>query len=222
MHRARPVQDTRPRSAEGKVTVRIRERQPRCRRRDRGASLPDGVPHGRVGNGSAAWEAHVTPRGKMIDRTRSVLEVDWPLFGELSRALALKVARTYDPEIVVGIATAGVIPGAVIAAILGREFHSIVVSRRYGADTVRATPAILGVAPPEVRNRRVLLVDETCDTGETLRLAVAAIVNAGAADVRTAVGFRTGPYVPDFSALDTENEIILPWDREIVVPGSEP
>lgn len=147
--------------------------------------------------------------------------VDWPLFGELSRALALKVARSYDPEVVVGIATAGVIPGAVVAAILGREFHSIVVSRRYRADHVRETPAILGAAPTEVRGRRVLLVDETCDTGETMRLAVAAIVNAGAADVRTAVGFRTGPYEPDFSALDTESTIVLPWDEELLGAGEE-
>jgi len=157
----------------------------------------------------------VSPRQRVVDRTRGVLEVDWPLFGELSRALALKVARSYDPEVVVGIATAGVIPGAVIAAILGREFHSIIVSRRYHAEHVRETPAILGAAPPEVRGRRVLLVDETCDTGETLRMAVAAIVNAGAADVRTAVGFRTGPYEPDFSALETESTIVLPWDMEI-------
>ena len=158
----------------------------------------------------------MSPRQRTIDRTRGVLEVDWPLFGELSRALAVKVARVYDPEIVVGIATAGVIPGAVIAAILGREFHSLVVSRRYHAESVRETPAILGAAPTEVRNRRVLLVDETCDTGETLRMAVSALVNAGAADVRTAVSFRTGPYEPDFSALETESTIILPWDTDLL------
>lgn len=145
--------------------------------------------------------------------------MDWPLFGELSRALALKVARAYDPEIVVGIATAGVVPGAVVAAILGREFHSIAISRRLHTTQVRETPAILSAAPPEVRDRRVLLVDQTCDTGDTMRLGVAAIVNAGALDVRTAVEFRTGPYEPDFSALETESLIILPWDREMLVDG---
>ena len=50
----------------------------------------------------------------------------------------------------------------------------------------------------------------------TLRLAVAAIVNAGAADVRTAVGFRTGTYEPDFSALETESTIVLPWDEDLL------
>ena len=157
-------------------------------------------------------------RRSAIDN-RDVLEVDWPLFGELSRALALKVARSYDPEIVVGIATAGVVPGAVVAAILAREFHSIAISRRMHSTHVRETPAILSAAPPEVRDRRVLLVDQTCDTGDTMRLAVAAIVNAGAVDVRTAVQFRTGPYEPDFAALETESLIILPWDREMLVDG---
>ena len=151
--------------------------------------------------------------------TRGVLEIDWPLFGELCRALALKVARTYDPEIVVGVATAGVVPGAVIAAILDRPFAAITVSRRYRAETVRQTPAVIGAAPHEVRGRRVLIVDETCDSGDTLRLAVGAIVNAGAAAVRTAVGFRTGSYAPDFHALATESAIVLPWDREVLVEG---
>lgn len=151
--------------------------------------------------------------------SKGVFEVEWPMFGELSRALALKVVRSYDPEIVVGIATAGVVPGAVIAAILDREFHSIVVSRRYQADVVRETPAIFGAAPTAVRGKRVLVVDETCDSGETMRLAVSAIINAGASEVRTAVAFKTGDYEPEFHALATNSEIILPWDREVLFAG---
>src|ERR1051326_7863997 len=117
----------------------------------------------------------MSPRRTAVEHSKGVFEVEWPLFGELSRALALKVARSYDPDVVVGIATAGVVPGAVIAAILGREVHSMVVSRGLGADTVRASPAVLSAAPSSVRDRRVLIVDETCDTGDTLRLAVAAM-----------------------------------------------
>lgn len=161
----------------------------------------------------------MTPRHYTVDETHGVLDVEWPLFGELSRALALRVARDYDPEIVVGIANAGAIPGAVIAAILDREFHSILVSRRYRADTVRATPAVLGTAPQAVRGRRVLVVDETCDSGETMRLAIAALVHAGASEVRSAVAFRTGPYEPHYHALATESTIVLPWDREVLHNG---
>ena len=161
----------------------------------------------------------MAPRRTSVEHSKGVFNVEWPLFGELSRALALKVSRAYDPEIVVGVATAGVIPGAVIAAILDREFHSIVVSRRYGADEPRDTPAVVGAAPAAVYNRRVLIVDETCDSGITLRLAINAITAAGAAAVRTAVGFKTGAYEPDFHSIATESTIVLPWDREILIDG---
>ena len=149
----------------------------------------------------------MTPRRTTTEPTKGVFEVEWPLFGELSRALALKVVRSYDPELIVGVATAGVVPGAVIAAILDREFHSIVVSRRYQSDAVRDTPAIFGAVPGGVRGKRVLLVDETCDSGATMRLAV------------SAVAFRTGPYEPDYHALATESTIVLPWDREVLFEG---
>src|SRR5688572_8588421 len=161
----------------------------------------------------------MSPRRQSVDPAQGVLHVEWPLFGELSRALALKVSREYDPDIVVGVATAGVVPGAVIAAMLGREFHSIVISRHYRAEQTRETPAVFGAAPHEVRGHRVLIVDETCDSGDTLRLAVGAIVNAGAKEVRTAVGFKTGTYEPDFHALATGSTIVLPWDREVIIDG---
>ena len=162
----------------------------------------------------------MTPRRSSMDATKGVLEVEWPLFGELARALALKVAREYDPDLVIGVANAGVIPGATIAAILDLPFYSILVSRRHRADTVRETPSIFGEVPTEVRDRNVLIVDETCDSGDTLRLAKAAIVNAGASAARTAVSFRTGSYEPDFHALATESTIVLPWDREVLVDGA--
>jgi hypothetical protein len=107
----------------------------------------------------------------------------------------------------------------VIAAILDREFHSIIVSRRYQAESVRESPAVFGAVPTAVRGRRVLIVDETCDSGATMRLAVGAIVNAGAAEVRTAVAFQTGSYTPDYHALATESTIVLPWDREVLFEG---
>ena len=160
------------------------------------------------------------PTKKQAVRSKKeVFLVDWPLFGELSRALALNVAREFDPELVIGVANAGVVPGAVVAAMLDRPFHSMIVSRRYRAETTRATPAIFGVAPPEAHGKRVLIVDETCDSGDTLRLAIAATINAGALDVRSAVSFRTGTFTPDYHAMEMASAIVLPWDKEILVDG---
>ncbi|HEV8358359.1 MAG TPA: phosphoribosyltransferase family protein [Gemmatimonadales bacterium] len=147
--------------------------------------------------------------------TRGVLEIDWPFFGELCRALALKVARDYDPELILGVAKAGVIPAVVIASILQRDFASIVVTRK----TQDAPPVLVTGPPPTVKGRRVLLVDETCDTGHTLRLALNEVKGVKPAEVRTAVSFKTGPYEPDFHSFETDKFIILPWDREVVQDG---
>jgi hypothetical protein len=117
---------------------------------------------------------------------------------------------------VVGIAKAGVIPGVVVASILQRDFASMAVSR-LGAEDV--SPTLVTAPPPSVRGRRVLIVDETCNSGATLKLALAAVRKHQPREVRTAVSFRTGDYAPDFHAMATENRIILPWDREVVADG---
>jgi uncharacterized protein len=147
--------------------------------------------------------------------SKGVLEVDWPFFGELCRALALRVAREYEPEIVLGVAKAGVIPGVVVASILQTEFSSMAVTRQEEG----AQPVLVSGPPPTIRGRRVLIVDETCNTGSTMKLALSEVRALRPAEVRTAVSFKTGEYSPDFHAFETDNFIILPWDREIIQGG---
>ena len=146
---------------------------------------------------------------------RGTLVVDWAFFGEISRALALHVAREYQPEVVLGIAKAGVIPGAVVASILQCDFASMVVTRKESD----ADPVLVAGPPASIRGRRVLVVDETCDTGSTLKLALSEVRALKPREVRTAVSFKTGDYAPDFVAFATEKLIILPWDREIIQGG---
>ena len=73
--------------------------------------------------------------------------------------------------------------------------------------------------PPTVRGRRVLIVDETCDTGSTMRLALNEVRAHYPVEVRTAVSFKTGTYAPDYHAFETDHFIMLPWDREIIQGG---
>jgi hypoxanthine phosphoribosyltransferase len=152
---------------------------------------------------------------KSAPSSRGVLEVDWPFFGEICRALAMRVAKEYQPEIVLGIAKAGVIPGVVVASILQCDFISMVVTRQEEG----AQPILVTGPPTSIRGRRILVVDETCDTGSTMRLALNEVRALKPAEVRSAVSFKTGEYAPDFHAFETDNFIILPWDREIIQNG---
>ena len=80
-------------------------------------------------------------------------------------------------------------------------------------------PVLVSGPPPTIRGRRVLVVDETCDTGSTMKLALSEVRALHPAEVRSAVSFKTGEYAPDFHAFETDNFIILPWDREIIQGG---
>jgi hypoxanthine phosphoribosyltransferase len=102
-----------------------------------------------------------------------------------------------------------------VASILQTEFTSMAVTRR-DADS---SPVLVSGPPPTIRGRRVLVVDETCESGSTMRLALNEVRAMKPAEVRSAVSFKTGEYAPDFYAFETESFIILPWDREIIQNG---
>src|SRR5256884_5481971 len=99
------------------------------------------------------------PRPRNARATRKarhgVLEVDWPFFGEMCRALALKIFRDYDPDVVIGIARAGVIPGAVVASILQRDFASMAITRT----ETGGRPVVLAGPPRGGAGRRVVSLD---------------------------------------------------------------
>lgn len=161
-----------------------------------------------------------TPTGSLQDM--GVLELSWDVFGELSRALALNVARDFEPEMIIGIATAGVIPGAVIASILRCDFFTIKITRRSGMERVHERPQLLTAAPNQARGKRVLIVDEICTTGETLRMALAAVRAVNPAEVRTATSIvKAGGFSPDYFAVETDATVIFPWDRQVLAESGE-
>jgi uncharacterized protein len=149
-----------------------------------------------------------------------VFELSWELFGELCRALALRVYREYDPDLVIGIATAGVIPAAVVADILQVDFYSMKITRRADGQQVSEAPMLLSTAPIQAAGKKVLLVDEITTSGDTLRLALAALRDVVPEEIRTATCFcRPNGYAPDYHALATDDLVVFPWDKQIIEEG---
>ena len=151
------------------------------------------------------------------------LELSWEFFGELCRVLAVKVATDqFQPDLVIGIAKAGVIPGAVVASILRCDFYSLKISRDTGGERARVRPKILSAAPKEAAGKRVLVVDEICTSGETMRMALNALRQVSPAEVRTATSLvKAGGYKPDYYSLETSATVVFPWDRHILNAAGE-
>ncbi|HKK93690.1 MAG TPA: phosphoribosyltransferase family protein [Longimicrobiales bacterium] len=149
---------------------------------------------------------------------RQYLEVGWEFFGELCRGLAMRAAREFDPDLVVGIARTGVIPAGVVASVLRSELYTMTITRHESEGAHRERPRIFSEAPTRAAGRSVLIVDEVTSSGDTLRMAIAALRDVGAAEISTATCFkRTNGYEPDLYALETDDTLIFPWDRKIVI-----
>ncbi len=146
---------------------------------------------------------------------RDLIRIDWTFFGEMCRALTLRIRDVFDPDVIVGIAKAGVIPGAVVASMLEKEFASMAITREHP----RSQPTLVVPPPPSIAGKKVVIVDETCDSGHTLDLAVSAVSRLEPSELKTAVCFKTGQFAPDYFAMATRSQIILPWDTELVETG---
>lgn len=151
---------------------------------------------------------------------RGVRDVSWTDFYGLCKGLAL-AAAAFRPDVVVGLLRGGVYPAMQIAHLLRTDFLAVRLTRRVRDEVVRADPLWLVRPDATVAGRRVLVVDEVCDSGQTLRMARDEVLRAGAAGVATCVLYAHTRHVevPDLIGLISDELLLNPWDREILVDG---
>jgi len=150
-----------------------------------------------------------------------VRPISWDDFHGLVKALAVAVA-SWRPEVVLPVLRGGAYPGALLAHILQVEVYPVRLTRRQDDVVVRESPLWLVEPPAAVAGRRVLVVDEMCSTGETLRLVRERALALGAAEARTATLYAHtwGADAVDYTGLITDELVLNPWDREIYRDGA--
>jgi hypoxanthine phosphoribosyltransferase len=150
----------------------------------------------------------------------SVEPVSWNTFHGICKGL-VKVAAGYQPEIILAVGRGGFYPGTLMAHILRTELYPIRLSRRENDVITYDHPQWIARPPVEVRNRRVLVVDEICSSGETLSIVKDEVNAMGAGEVRSAVLYAHtwGVSIPDYIGMITDALILNPWDREIWEDG---
>ncbi|GIV95639.1 MAG: xanthine phosphoribosyltransferase [Herpetosiphonaceae bacterium] len=148
---------------------------------------------------------------------RGVDHITWERFEALTRELALQIAP-FTPDLILGIARGGLFPATLLSCLLRRELYPIRLTRRFQDQVVRRSPLWIMKPPDKVHGRRVLLIDEIADSGQTLAMAADEVRAMGAAEVRTATLYAhswADPR-PDYVALVSDALIINPWDREVL------
>ncbi len=73
---------------------------------------------------------------------------------------------------------------------------------------------------PDLKGKKVLVVDDVASTGATLARARALARKAGAKEVRTAVLVaRPRGARPDFAAFETDELVLFGWDYQLDAGG---
>ena len=141
-------------------------------------------------------------------------EMSWQEFGERMRELALAVERRGTPEVVVGIARGGSIVGCTLSFLLGVDYYPIRLKKQGGATRVVVGPS------PDLFGKRVALVDDLSESGDTFRIARVELAQVGAASVTTVAFARRVPgFSPDLWALEVSGKVRFPWAAEQIVGG---
>ena len=146
--------------------------------------------------------------------------VSWENFHGLCKGLVVAISP-FEPDIILPVGRAGYYPGTLIANMLQVEIYPIRLSRRVKDVVTYQSPQWILEPPTIVKNRRVVIVDEICSTGETITLVKQEVIAMGAQAVKSAVLYAhtRGAAVPDYVGLITDELILNPWDREIWKDG---
>ncbi|HWR26118.1 MAG TPA: phosphoribosyltransferase [Methanosarcina sp.] len=138
---------------------------------------------------------------------------------QLSKTLSRKIKVSgYMPDLIVAIGRGGYIPGRLISDfLLFNDLTSMKIEHYTRAAHMQAKAKIRFPIPVDITGKKVLIVDDITDTGDTLSLAVNYVWSLKPADVKTAVlQHKTcSPFVPDFYAqkIIKWRWIIYPWAR---------
>ena len=145
----------------------------------------------------------------------------WHQIYELLLNLASTVRKTgFEPEIIVGVSRGGWPPARVISDLLENPNVASVAAEFYvGVAETKGKPVITQPVSVSVKGKRVLVVDDVADTGESLSLVQSHLEEQGATEVKTATIYYK-PWsvtVPNYYEKETRSWIIFPWERKETV-----
>ena len=147
-----------------------------------------------------------------------VRQISWDDFSSLAKILA-ELSEPFHPQLVLGVARAGLFPATAVACSLRCELFPIRLTRRLNDEVVYEKPVWKTPVPQDVTGKIVIVVDEIADTGETLALVAERAIAFGAAQVVTAclVSHSWSDPAPQISSLVSDELIIFPWDQQVLV-----
>ncbi len=147
-------------------------------------------------------------------------ELYWDVF-----ELARKIKRDkFKPDILIAIARGGWVIGRILSDLLEvSEVGGLTIRFYKGVEETMNKPAIVQPLVQDIRGKKVLLVDDIVDTGETLRLALEHVSGKGAEVIKSAAPYvkKWSPIRPDYFVKVLEGWVVFPYEYTETIKALE-
>jgi hypoxanthine phosphoribosyltransferase len=145
-----------------------------------------------------------------------VVFANWRELLKLTYDLAFKVSNSgYKPDTIIGISRWGLIPALLLSDALNINDIASIRIQHWSQGLTGSTIKIQEPIGVNVKDHKVLIVDEVADTGLTLKAATEALSSLGAKEIKTAVLYLKprSIFKPDYYSIlmKTNAWIIYPW-----------
>jgi len=143
--------------------------------------------------------------------------VTWNEFYDLAKALSRQIKSSgWRPDLVVAIGRGGYVPARVVCDFLVFDLLTSMKVEHWGIAAKKRDQAMVRFPlAVDVSGKKVLIVDDVTDTGDTLSTAVGYVESLGPAEMRTAVlqHKTSSAFLPDYYAekIVSWRWIIYPW-----------
>ena len=145
----------------------------------------------------------------------------WDQIYKLLLNLTSKIRKNgFKPDIIIGVSRGGWPPARVMSDLLENPKLANVATEFYvDVAETKGEPVITQPVSVSVKRKKLLVVDDVADTGESLRLVRSHLEEQGATEVKTATIYYKpwSVIIPDYYEKETSSWIIFPWERKETV-----
>ena len=147
------------------------------------------------------------------DGSKTTLRISWARYGELLDELIRKIGvNRYDA--VIGIAKGGLPIAVTIANKFDITMQSITIRSYSGRKKVQNPRVQPSLSNLDIHGKRVILVDDICDTGDTMIAALDWIRHFDPSEVTVAALFvkLSSKYIPVIYVETSDRWIVFPYE----------
>ncbi len=126
------------------------------------------------------------------------------------------LADKFKPEVIIGVARGGWIPGRLLADFfLLRETANVKVELYHDIEKRGETPIITQEISTSLEGKRVLLVDDVADSGKSLQVVIKEFERLGIENFRCATIYYKPMSIikPDYYVIETTSWVVFGWER---------